>query len=314
MIFMPNYNKTGCSPEIIPPDIRAWCNGADINQDGHVSIADYNLLTTTPPWGSTGCNLPENWEINCYSTLVCSGNTKSDCESKPGCSWIPESINCTNPFMQAVWNSTSGILADGAFDREGDNPGYLNVIELNGNYVLSAPGDYGEHRWHRSVVKNFSPSKTAWGGTIYANFKYLIPAGIAIDMVFLGAYSDTSNNRNLGIATYIVNDKNYIYIKGYYKNSYADAVEGQMFLVEKEGGSEWGWPDRFIRIDWFFTPDNKLFGRVDNSDWKSISPLGEYKEPFTRLETGWISSFNGGNVYIKNITLYPESCIPDWMT
>lgn len=81
-------------------------------------------------------------------------------------------------------------------------------------------------------------------------------------------------------------------------------------LFLKNGGEI---TDRWIKIQWFFNDNYEFFGRVDNSDWRKISPVGNHKTNFTSVSLGWISSYDGGSIYIKNLTIYDETCLPDWM-
>jgi hypothetical protein len=103
-------------------------------------------------------------------------------------------------------------------------------------------------------------------------------------------------------------------MKPYYHNVYGGAYSTQLFFVSDANYTlvntvVTGWPDRYIKIDWYFK-DYQLYGRVDNEAWQKVLG-GTYKTNFTKLAVGWVSSYSSGNVKFKNVLLYNSTCIPD---
>jgi len=325
-------------------ELNNWCNNADIDKDGRVGPADYNQIILN--WERTGCDLPEGTDVNCYFDSICSANSKSVCENLGGCSWIPNLIECETPLIHAVWSDTGDILADGVFDKIGpiqgfswDASDYLDVTNLAGNYVLKAiPGkdstctDIQRHCFEKIVSKNLNSLQT-WGGTIYVNFKDVIFSDPSVktcgpemnkacsdDLPFVGGYNSASTTmRDFAIAAYrwkrFGKGKSYIYFKAYEHNVASNLVEFSQAIEVPDASYTViadPWPDRFMRIDWFLTPQYNLYARVDEGDWTKITVIGKTFTDFKRFDVGWVSSYDGGGVYIKEIKLYDESCVPRW--
>lgn len=210
------------------------------------------------------------------------------------------------PFFNAAWSNSSGVLSN--FDWN-NYPDYLSVVNNSNNYYLQTFGDSGVHRFNRADVKNLE-NLDAWGGTVYVNLKDVVHYSYPSDLVFLGGYNADPRTmiwqRDLGIAAYLSGGKYYIYMKPYYHNCYAGASTSQMFLVSN---ANTGWPDRFIKIDWYFTSNHNFYGRVDNSAWKLV-PGGTSYTNFSNVAIGWVSSYSGGNVKFKNLLLYDSNCLP----
>jgi len=334
-----------------------WCERADLNLDGAVNIFDWG--TFQQGYNKEGCNLPENITITCYSDVCNEFDSKSDCDNVPGCMFRWENGFCLKdtdcgfqeecikskcaslfeprcqPFLNSIWTSEGGVLANGVWDREHwKAPGHTEVIGDNGDYVLRATGIpkntippfYGYHAYDRSVVKYFSEGIQTWGGTIYVNLNNVdFTGGLQpSDIAFFGAYdSSTTTQRNFGIAAWksfsLEESKNvYFYFKAYENNCYAEAklsqtiqFPGIVYTPAEENYFEFG--DEWIRIDWFFTPSYNLYARVNEGEWHNIGIFGENKVDFKRFDVGWVSSYAGGSIDIKDVSLYDENCVPQWV-
>jgi len=320
-----NYGKTGCKEP-------GWCDGADATKDGNVDFLDSVRVSTN--YGKTGCGLEENARIDCYTISNCKDKDKELCSKESGCLWIPSQIKCENPFLKASWSSTLDILADGAFNKSNSTKvpnaeDFLSVAEINEDYALQInntnksgciymPMQNTYHCFERVVEKNFDISKVSWGGTIYVNFVADFPAP-QVEAVFVGAYINNSWYRNFGIGFVLdgIAEKYYIYFRSYGYNAIGWNVEtGKSILLAT---MEEGIPNKWIKIDWFFTPKNNLFARVENGEWKKIPPdegfMVRKDYPFTRIDVGFVSGLcrENCNLYIKNLSLYDETCLPQWM-
>ena len=228
---------------------------------------------------------------------------------------------CDPPFMIAKWSNTLDILADGAFDRTGpiqnlgwDASDYISVEKVNGDYILRAPGELGTHVFERVVVKDFSGMQS-WGGTMYVNLKNIVHYPSIPDIVFTGAFRSSSDTyRDFVLAAFRQDGKSYIYSDGYHHDAWPRRIvpiNQHKFIYIPDADYtdiQEPWPDRFIRIDWFFAIERSLYVRIDGGNWneivnKSDSPMFD----FARLDVGWVSSFGGGNVLIKDVSLY-QNC------
>ena len=273
-----------------------YCNGADFSKDGFVNGTDLSVFASH--FGRADCEIP--------------------CE-----------------FMVANWSETGGLLANNAFDRlfSPSAANYMSVIPVAGGYALKSEGIYGIHAYNRTVVKEFSEPKQGWGGRLFVNLHDLNHHYNPTDLAFIGGYtglSTTTRNFVIGAMFYPFDFYEapewsgigaYIYLKAFHNSNRGlsgvlhQDTRAKMFLVEDANTDNFPtpWPDRFIEIEWFLTPSHNLFARVDGSEWKqAIEGHANYAD-FQRLDAGWVSSLSGGNVLLKDVELYNETCIPGWM-
>jgi len=211
---------------------------------------------------------------------------------------------------------------------------YLSVVNKDGGYALQASGcNPGTHCSNRTVVKEFDPPKQAWGGSVYVNLGDLEAPEGDFEIAFLGGYAHpASTERNFVIGT-LLNPSHppewsslappgcYIYLKAFHNSNritglLLEEVGEKMFFIsgcDLENLDSKFWPDRFVKIEWFITPNKKLFARVDGSEWKETMTGNNTGISFHRVDAGWVSSYMGGNVKYKDLVYYDESCIPKWM-
>jgi len=242
----------------------------------------------------------------------------SDCGTGMKCEFgfcISDFSPRCDPFFSSEWSVDGGIRDEEVWDSSNLNA-FLDVVPLEGAYALQAKGDSnpGRHTTQRWVQENLD-SMQVIGGTVHVNFVDTVFDG-ATDMPFIGFYNARFGYiRDLTIAGLRRNSHGFIYLKGYqHSNSVLTEGYSNRFVVE---GADYvdladPWPDKSVRVDWFTTPTYNLFARVDKKEWRKIG-VGDNQVPFNILSAGWISSRNGGNVKIRDVALYDENCVPEWV-
>ncbi len=254
-------------------------------------------------------------------------------------------------LLQASWSEPSGStdpnimkvelqdnnMFDGVFKT---NSGYWNMLTIEqdsqSDWVLRAPGTFGVHRFDRTVQEFFSPKIRAWGGKMYVNLRNLNHYSNPTDLAFAGGYTTkTSTTRNFAIGAmyYDFNfpsspaysDQNvYIYLRAFHNSNGAmsglldyDSRRSKMFTIPDANWDAFPgpglWPDRDIKIEWFVTNNNKVFGRVDDGEWKEALSYTVLLADFETFRIGWVSSYCGGSIDFKEVELYDETAIPEWM-
>ncbi len=281
--------------------------------DVFLQDSDYNVYFEDNEYSTV-----YGYQIQCVENNDCS--TGMICEAG---TCVSTFVTQCGPFMNATWSQNLDVLADGVWDWS-KNPSYLEVLPSGTDYILRAVGEIFVHRYDRVVGENFNPSMQTWGGTAYVNVKnFVSPQGWMYPKVldFIGGYRDSSGSRDLAVQIGKDYDlltgefgKKYICFRAYeYSaeacNSRLDQDISRVFWIpDGESG-----PNRFIRIDWFLTPNYNLYARVDEGEWRKISPLGSARINFTKFAVGWVSSYGGGSIDIKNVVLYNQTCVPEWV-
>jgi hypothetical protein len=237
-------------------------------------------------------------------------------------------------FMVATWEDGQTLLGEedlqsdgtlGAWDNTGRFPSYLDVVpDGEEGHGLRAEGLYGKHMFERVVSKNL-PAFDSWAGSVEVNFKEMIFNEELIQeryrvtaLAIVGGYENSATT----IRNFVIQIENKsvspnhpgvytpaIFITAYQKSVSASLSLGKRFFIED--GFD-GFEDRFVKIDWYFTPDNLLFARVENGEWESV-PTYSNKVPFNKLWTGWVSSYNGGAINVRNAKLYGPDSIDDFI-
>jgi len=285
---------------------------ADADGDGFVGGEDYNKILI---------NLGQNVEPYTSGDLDGDGFVGGGDLSLVMTYWGQECYS--EPYMQAVWSSSLDILADGAFD-ESKNSAYLSVVQKDGDYALKAEGQAGIHRFERVVKKYFDIPSSSWGGQIYVNLHNIVHQETN-DLAFVGAYDEYGPPRNFAIVSHyeypFIWEKpvgGYIYMRAFHDNDQPitfaseEDVENMFKIPDFEVENGGVWPDRWIKIEWFLTEDERLFARVDG-ELKELGVGNRERIEFTQFWTGWVSSYNGGHILIKDVTLYDSTQKPDWV-
>ena len=234
-------------------------------------------------------------------------------------------------FMVATWSDGDTLLGEGDLQADGSygawdsyrNGGYLGVDpDGEGGNTLRAEGLYGVHK-HQRIVSKDLPTFDSWAGSIEVNFKdivfneNLIQGWRLTPLAIVGGYRDATVDRNFVIQIenrtkspdYPGKYTPAIYIAAYHGRNSGIIYRGKTFFIE-DGWD--GFEDRFVKIDWYFTPENTLFARVDNGNWESVPVYGTYVDPFVRLWAGWVSSYNGGAIKLRNFKLYGPEHVSDF--
>jgi hypothetical protein len=314
-----------------------YCDGADLSENGFVNGQDLSIFAGY--FGDSNCSLSNEWcdgadlsengFVNGQDLSIFAGYFgRSDCSFPP--EWI----------MNAFWSSSLDVLAGGAFDRVFDNysGSYLNVEQDSfGDYVLRAPGQLGVHDYDRTVEKQFSPKRLVWGGEMEVNLYNLTHHIYPVDAILVGGYETTEDTKRdfvigatyyqtpyMGATPDFEDEGAFIYMNAFHNNNHplvhnveleflTNSTRSKMFKIPDYGEFPNPWPDRYIKIEWFTTEDYKVFGRVDEGEWKETFSAPLHYTDFEAIRFGWVSSFSGGNIDIRNITLYDETQVSEWI-
>lgn len=233
--------------------------------------------------------------------------TDSDCAGGELCNYGQcESVFACEPFVDASWTETSDVTADGAFDGA-SNSDYLSVVPTDtDSYALRAEGELNVHRAERGVYKNFDQPTDVWGGSMDVNFSNLVHSNVPVLALF-GAYSDDTMNRDFAVyASKLTDETRIMSFNAYNYSNHAQHFGSEIPLQ----GSPTTWPDRFVQLDWYFTPTHNLFIQVDNQGWQQVDlDLTNTPKNFLSFMTGWVSSYNGGSIDIREVKIYDGSCL-----
>jgi len=235
---------------------------------------------------------------------------------------------CT-PFVNAIWKTPNDLLAGGAFD-EARNPEFMQLVPLAGigvrkQYALRIfGGPTGEHSFERVVLKYFNPIRKVWGGSILVNLSKTIEEennsvpGIAL----LGGYTSklwpASGTGNwwrdfvagpLHVVSPIPSPRAFG-VSAYWHNATYPALIPALAPPDAVNG----WPDRFIKLEWYITPSYNVFARIDGREWVPVTSVNQDApdawHQFRGFAAGWVSSYSGGSIDIKEVKLYDNSCLP----
>jgi len=302
--------------------------GNGIIETGEVCDGNSKACTVNKYRGTQQCNnLCTGWE-SCVTTENCEDGIQNGDETGIDCggscvsgleicdNGLDDDNDCKidedcfngarcDPFFDASWTAEGDILA-GEFDSSKSSD-YLSVVSSDGEHVLQASGELGEHRYERVVRENIGSMK-AWGGSISVNLKDLEYYNFIGDLAFVGGYEYPGDwsSRDFVIGADKHANRPYIYVMGYHNNDLARSFGDEYFAVSD---ALTDWPDRFITIKWYFTSSNKLFASVDGGEWREID-VGSHIVNHEEVAIGWVSSYNGGNVKISNLKLYDGNCVP----
>jgi hypothetical protein len=265
------------------------------------------------------------YEESCTQDSQCAGGSMciyGTCQSAFAC----------EPFVDARWDKPEDLLANGAFD-EAKNPEYMELVPLpqpnscsSARYALRVQGGpTGEHSTERALIKYFTPTKEVWAGSMMVNLSKLLdaPEQYPSAVILAGGYTDSRwpqsvqgawwrdlmlgavNNKTLRMRT--------LGASAYYHNAGAPWPIQALTPSEAIPYSELGWLDRFILVEWYFTPTHNLFVRVDKQTWVKIGEVHPNppasNQQFRGFAAGWISSYMGGSVDFKEIKLYDSNCL-----
>lgn len=222
------------------------------------------------------------------------------------------SIFSCEPFLDATWTDPDDFTAGGEFD-EVEHPEHLELVPAGDAYALRAYGELNEHTYERDVVKRFHPPRRSWGGKAYVNLHNVADGIIGPPfLAFIGGYSDDTLKRNFGFfsgsESYLQGNTKTLH-PFLYNYSNMGSTYGSKHYLQGEPDE---WPDRFVPIEWYITPQMRGFVRIDNQEWVEI-PTNKMVRPdlFTSFRAGWVSSYNGGSVDFKSIQLYDDRCFPE---
>jgi len=278
-------------------------------------------------------SLSDKYSIFSFSSSLAKKNAVCTQDSQCGGGYMCVNETCQNafactPFVNATWRNPNDLLAGGAFD-EARYPEYMQLVPLSGigvrkQYALRIQGGpSGEHTYERAVLKYFTPIREVWSGSMFVNLSKLIekPQGGGLSTVILGGgytIADWPSGAGswkrdfaLGAVRYLIPSPGRTFgMEAYWHQSTEPAViPGPM-----PPDAVRGWPDRFVQVDWYFTPSHNLFARIEGLPWVQITSVQQNVpdsyHKFRGFAAGWISSYWGGSVDIKQIKLYDSSCLP----
>lgn len=234
------------------------------------------------------------------------------------------------PFVNAKWKVGDDPSANGVFEIR--NPEYVSVVPVltrsNSNTPTSvrfAGGAVGTHTYERVILKKFDQPKEIWGGVVEINAKNIQHYPSSDPVIFLGGYTDPAWPQS-GSGTWWRDLTADVTNNAFVPNSKPGrkyGVSSNTFFHDASGpntvyspfvvtDTSNGWPDRFIKVEWYFTPQHKFYMRVDGKQWaETISnpnPASPEYYKFKGFATGWVSARSGGSLDIKSVKLHDASC------
>jgi hypothetical protein len=183
----------------------------------------------------------------------------------------------------------------------------------------------GEHSYERVLLHKFDKVRAVWGGHIEVNFKNFVDLNVSAPPVLalIGGYTDPqwpASVPGAWLRDFVVNThgneaatnggKRYLAFTAYYHNSLAYGGS-QYPAIQPPSTTQW--PDRFVSVDWYFTPEKKLFARLDGGEWfqaHTNTGIADHFTQFRGFATGWVSSYLDSSIDIKRISLYDDACLP----
>ncbi len=207
----------------------------------------------------------------------------------------------------------------GAWDRRVLGGNIAVIHDGQGGNALKGTGKLKVH--YGTAVEKVFPATEIFGGSLEVNIAetvYLPSVDLygTNPVVFLGGFDSSDGGQYTGrdfVAKYdyaALNNQRFFFICTHaYDNDGPQDCRGQKFWIPDSYGAP---PDRWIRFDWFFAPGHRLFARVDDGEWKMVAQreIQDDYVNFTRVLAGWISSYQGGSVKIRNFYLYDENNLP----
>jgi hypothetical protein len=233
-------------------------------------------------------------------------------------------------FVHQTWRPNDPVIPRGS-KLQAKNPEYLSVVPVSSGLftrkmgaVRFQGGPMGEHTYERVLLHKFDKLRKVWGGHIEVNFKNFVDLNVTAPPVlaFIGGYTDPqwpASVPNAWLRDFVVNThgneagtnggKRYFGMTAYYHNSLATGGSQYPPILPF---SEKGWPDRFIPLEWYFTPEKNLFARFDGGEWYQVhtnTGIGDQFTTFRGFATGWVSSYLDSSIDIRRISLYDDACL-----
>ena len=255
-------------------------------------------------------------------------STDSQCGGGQMCySGQCKSIFECKPFVDAEWKPGDDPSANGIFEVR--NPEYVSIAPIisksKPTSVRFTGGQVGTHTYERVVLKRFEQPKEVWGGVVEINAKNIQHYPNAEPVIFLGGYTDSLWPQS-GSGTWWRDLTLDVTNNAYVPNSKPGrkyGVSSNAFWHDASGpnvvyapftvtDTQNGWPDRFIKVEWYLTPQHKFFMRVDGKQWTEANsnpnPASPEYYKFKGFAAGWVSARSGGSLDIKSIKLHDTSC------
>jgi hypothetical protein len=267
-------------------------------------------------------------------TTQCS--TDSQCGGGQMCySGQCKSIFECKPFVDARWQAGSDdVLAQGSF-TEARNKDFLSVVpvKIQNNQkegVLRVQGGpAGEHTYERVLLKKFDEPLEVWGGSMLVNLKNMRfwfnceDCFTNSSMAIVGGYTSeswpdtgtwtrdfvvglTGLKRPLSYPDKRTAERTFSF-SSYTHNNFI-IYDSRFYIPD----SLFEWPNRFVKLEWFFSQSRRLYARVDNQPW--VQTIEYPPDPpengvFYGAAIGWVSSYSGGSIDFKQVKLYDGSCL-----
>lgn len=272
-------------------------------------------------------------DMSARQTAPVACTTSADCGAGRICSGgVCGSVFSCQPLVDQVWKATDPVIPKGS-KLEAKNEKYLSVVPVGSRGLLSRRmgavrfqgGPMGEHTYERVLLYRFNKLTSVWGGRVEVNFKNFVDLNVTAPPVlaFMGGYIDPQWPESVPgawLRDFVVNTHGneaptnggyrYLGMTAYYHNSLAT------------GGSQYppilptsltNWPDRFVTVEWYFTPEKQLFARYDGGKWFQVhtnTGMNEIYTKFRGFAAGWVSSYLDSSIDIKRIALYDDACLP----
>ncbi len=243
-----------------------------------------------------------------------------------------KSIFECKPFVNAKWQKGDSPDLNGTFEVR--NPEYVSMVPIGSGITTSdsqavrfSGGSLGTHTFERVILKKFDQPKEVWGGVIEVNPKNIQHYVNGNPVVFLGGYTDTiwpesgSGTWWRDLTADFTNDayvpaskpgkKSGVSSNAFYHDASAPNLVYTPFWILD---AKKGWQDRFVKVEWYFTPQHKFYMRVDGKEWTqanaNINPASPEYYKFKGFSVGWVSARSGGSLDIRSVRLHDSSCLP----
>ena len=261
-------------------------------------------------------------------------STDSQCAGGQMCySGQCKSVFDCKPFVNANWSAgTDDLLARGSF-TEVRGKDFLSIVPVQNSRKEGAlrvqGGPAGEHTYERVLLKKFKEPLEIWGGSMLvnlSNMKFWFDCEncfSASSMAIAGGYSSNSWPANgTWVRDFVVGltglgrPDNYINRREALRTFSFSSYQHTNFIIFDPRfylpDSRPEWPNRFVKLDWFFSQSHNLYARVDNQPWVRVIPNPpnppEYGV-FYGTAIGWVSSYSSGSIDFKQVKFYDSSCL-----